>query len=271
MSAFVTLLVGDLRATATRRWYGLITLAGVLAAIVATVAAAGGSAAAEADAMRSHAASVLLLAGLVLALTLGATAFWGVIHSGHLGLQAAAGAPRAAIATARTTSRVLLLALAMTVWTVVLLVGGATIGRGLDGPLVVHALAVFLTLCITLLATAATSTVLGPAVAATVGLMVNITAQATVNLAAAADLGRLGTANRLAQVSYNVLPHAISSPMIAEMQNRDAAGPAAPRFEINELPVPIPASSLGSVLWTVAWCAVLAWVCFVGIRRRNLS
>ena len=118
---------------------------------------------------------------------------------------------------------------------------------------------------------AAASTVLGPAVAATIGLMVHITAQATVNLDAAADLGRLGVANRLAHVAFNILPRSITSPMIAEMQNRDAGGPAAPQFEINSVPVPIQASSTGSVLWSLAWCGLLVWLCFVGLRRRTLN
>ena len=68
-----------------------------------------------------------------------------------------------------------------------------------------------------------------------------------------------------------MLPHAIVSPMIAEMQNNDVGGPAAPQFEIDNVPVPTFASSLGSVLWTCAWCLFLVWMCFIGLRRRNLS
>lgn len=271
MNAFVTLLRGDLRATLRRSWYPALVAAGLVGVAIATVAAAGDSGAARVDTLRSGGASVLLLGGLVLALTLGATAFWGAIQSGHLGVQVAAGAPRAALALARATARLLLLAAAVIVWTIALLVAAATLGHGFDGDLLLHGGAVFETLAFTLLATAAASTVLGPAVAAVLGLMAHITAQATVNLAAAADVGRLGVANRLAHVAYNILPRSVTSPMIAEMQNRGAGGPAAPQFEINELPVPIGGAGLGTVLWTLAWCGIMLWLCFVGLRRRNLS
>ncbi len=271
MNAFLVLLRSDVRATLRRTWYPAIVGAGVVGVALVAVGAIGDHGSARVDALRSGGASVLLLGGLVLALTLGATAFWGAIQGGHLGLQVGAGAPRAAIALARASARLLVLAAAVLVWTAALMVATVALGHGFDGDLAIHGATVFETLAFTLLASAAASTVLGPAVAAVVGLMAHITAQATVNLAAAADVGQLGVANRLAHVAYNVLPRAVTSPMIAEMQNRGAGGPAAPQFKINELPVPVGAAGIGTVLWTLAWCGIVLWLCFVGLRRRNLN
>ncbi len=271
MSTFLLLLRRDALRESRRRWLLGAVVAGVVASVIVVIAGTGTIAADQVDGFRSGGASVLLLGGLVVALGLGATAFWRDIQSGSLGLAAAAGAPRAVIATSRVVSRLVLLGVCLALWTLVLVTGQAIAGHGMDASFIVHALAQFETLAVTLLTTAAASTVLGPWVAAIIGLMVHITAQATVNLSAAADLARLGTANRLAHVAYNILPHSIVSPMIAQMQNRDAGGPAAPQFEINNVPVPIHASSVGSVVWTLAWCAFIGWLSFVGLRRRNLN
>lgn len=271
MRTFLQLMRADLRREITRRWFVVVLGAGVVGAVLAGAAAATQDGRARTDDFHAASASVLLLGGLVVALGLGITSFWRDIQSGHLGLVAAAGAPRAVVAVARVLSRVRLLGVALALWTAVLLAMGALIGRGFDGPLLVHALSQFETLALTLLAAAAASTVLGPWVAAIIGLMAHITTQATVNLGAAADAGRLGSANRLMRVSYNILPHSIVSPLSADMQNRNVGGPAVPQFEINNVPVPIQASSVGSVLWTLAWCGFLVWLCFVGLRRRNLN
>lgn len=260
-----------MRREVRRRWYLGLIGAGVVGALIVVAAAAGASAADRPDTLRAGGASVILLGGLVTAIGLGARAYWGDIQNGALGAAAAAGAPRATIATSRALSRVSLLGVALVVWTAVLVVGGAIVGHGVDGTFIVHGLAQYETLTFTALAAGATSTVLGPWVAGTVGLMTHITAQATVNLAAAADAGQLGTASRLAHVAYNVLPHAIVSPMVSRLQNRDAGGPAAPQFQINNIPIPSHPSSLGSVLWTLAWCGIAVWLCFVGLRRRNLN
>ena len=269
MSAFWLLARVDIQREVRRRWFLGVVVAGIVASVMVVIGAT--TASNIDDTFRSGGASVLLLGGLVVALGLGATAFWRDIQSGSLGLAAAAGAPRGVLSSSRVVSRLAMLAGVLAVWTFTLVVGGLVSGLGLHGPFITHALAEYVTLALTLLATAAASTVLGPWVAAIIGLMMHITAQATVNLSAAADVGRLGSANRLAHVAYNMLPHTIVSPMIAEMQNRDAGGPAAPQFEINNVPVPIHPSTMGSVLWTIAWCAFLAWLCFVGIRRRNLN
>jgi hypothetical protein len=98
-----------------------------------------------------------------------------------------------------------------------------------------------------------------------------ISAQAAVNLKAAADQDLIGTAGGLVNALYYVVPRAIVSPMIADLQARDVGGPAAPSLEINDNPVLVPASGWGSVLWTLAWCALLAIACVGGLRRRPLA
>jgi ABC-type transport system involved in multi-copper enzyme maturation permease subunit len=254
-----------------RNWYLGVLAAGVLGAVTVAVVAAGHDGAVRDDSFRSGSASLLLVGGLTLALALGATTISRGAESGHLGLLVASGAPRAEVALVRILARLAALALAFAVWLAALEIAGAAIGRGADGPLVVHAAATGATDAIVLLAAAATSTVLGPTVAAIVGLMVHVTAQAVVNLEAAADQGRLGAWSRLANVAYNLLPRAVLSPMIVDLQNRGQGGPAAPQFEINQIVVPLTAAGIATVLWTVFWCALLAFLCVNGTRRRTLS
>ena len=102
------------------------------------------------------------------------------------------------------------------------------------------------------------------------GLVVFIAAQAAVNLKAAADQDLIGTADAAVSAVYYVVPRAIVSPMISELQGRDVGGPAAPSLEINDNLVLVPASGWGSVVWTLAWCALLAIACVAGLRRRPL-
>jgi hypothetical protein len=265
-------LVGfESAAIARRAWYLGVVAAGVLAAVLVAAVAAGHDGRVRDDSFRSGSASLLLVGGLTLALTLGATAISRGAESGHLGLLVGSGAARAEVALGRVIARLAALAVGIAVWLVALEIAGAAIGRGGDGPLAVHAAATGATDAIVLLAAAATSTVLGPAVAAIVGLMVHVTAQAVVNLQAAADQGRLGAWSRLANVTYNLLPRAVLSPMIVELQNRGQGGPAAPQFEINQLVIPLSAAGIGTVLWTIFWCALLAFLCVNGMRRRTLS
>ncbi len=272
MIARLARFVGFESAALTRRsWYLGVVAAGALAAVLVAVVAAGHDGRVRDDSFRSGSASLLLIGGLTLAVALGATAISRGAESGHLGLLVGSGAPRAEVALGRVIARLVALALALAVWLVALEVAGAAIGRGADGPLAVHVAATGATNAIVLLAAAATSTVLGPTVAAIVGLMAHVTAQAVVNLQAAADQGRLGAWSRLANVAYNLLPRAVLSPMIVELQNRGQGGPAAPQFEINQIVIPLSAAGLGTVLWTIFWCALLAFLCVNGMRRRTLS
>ncbi len=253
-----------------RRWLWAVVLAGVVAVAIASASIASEAAQAQSDDFRAVAASLLLVGGLTLALSLGATTIWSGGITGGLGLLVGSGARRTEVTLARVGARLITLLLALGVWCATLQLASLALGRGWDGPLAVHVAAAGETHAVVMLATAAVSTVMGPAVSAIVGLIVHVTAQAAVNLEAAADLGRLGSANRLAHVLYNSAPRSVSSPMIVELQNRGAGGPAAPQFEINGLPIPLPAAGVGTVLFTLFWCALFTLLCVAGMRRRTL-
>lgn len=271
MSNILLIARSDLAVVIRRWWYSGLVAIGLLGMVIATIGAWGEEGRPQADAFRADAASVFLLAGLSLGLTLGAGAFWSAIQSGHLGLLAAAGARRIEIALGRLLSRTAALLAGFAVWIAGSQIASLALDRGLDGPLTVHGLAMTVTVLFAMLAAAAVSTVMGPAVAAFVGLSSYIVIQAVVNLEAAADLGRLGSATEAVHIAYGILPRAILSPMIADMHNRGHGGPAAPQLEIDEIPVPVFASGWGSVLWTFLWCAVMVWLCTLGTRRRTFN
>jgi hypothetical protein len=108
-------------------------------------------------------------------------------------------------------------------------------------------------------------------VSAVLALTLQVAAQSFTNLKAAADLNLVGSiADPLVNASYRVLPHTVLSPMIVDLQTRDLATLAAPQFRINQALVVVPASGVGTVLWTLGWCALLAWLTVVGTRRRTL-
>jgi hypothetical protein len=142
---------------------------------------------------------------------------------------------------------------------------------GLDGPLAVHTLAVLLGLLVAMLAAAAASSIVGPVAAGIFGGAIYVVAQAAVNLKAAADQGLIGTADVGVRILYYVAPRTVTSPMIAELQLRNEAGPAAPRVEINENTVIVPAAGWDTVVWTIAWCVLLGLLCAAGMRRRPLN
>jgi hypothetical protein len=255
---------------ARRPWLQGVAGAGLLAAAVVAAAAGADTGLDREDALRSGAASLLLLGGLVAAVPLGAGALNVDAASGHLGLLVGSGASRAEIAAAALAARIAALAAIAVAWGLALQVGSLALGLGLDGPLAVHTLAVAVGLLLALVAGAAASSVVGPIAAGAFGLAVLVAAQAAVNLKAAADQGLIGTADTAVSALYYVAPRAIVSPMISELQGRDAGGPAAPSLEINDNTVLVPASGWGSVAWTLAWCAVLALACAAGLRRRPL-
>ncbi|HEX2508014.1 MAG TPA: hypothetical protein VHK23_06805 [Miltoncostaeaceae bacterium] len=245
--------------------------AGLLAAAAVAAAAAAESGLDREDQFRSGAASLLLLGGLVAAVPLGAGALNRDAAGGHLGLLVGSGASRREVAAAVLLARVAALIAIVAAWAVALQIGSLALGLGLDGPLAVHSLAVFVSLLLTMLAAGAASSVVGPVPAGAFAVAVFISAQAAVNLKAAADQDLIGTAGGLVNALYYVVPRAIVSPMIADLQARDVGGPAAPSLEINDNPVLVPASGWGSVLWTLAWCALLAIACVGGLRRRPLA
>ena len=241
-----------------------------MAVVVIAAAAAADSGLEREDALRSDGAALLLLGGLVAAVGLGAGALNRDAAAGHLGLLVGSGASRREVAAAALLARVVALAAIVAAWGVALQVGSLALGLGLDGPLAVHTLAASVGLLLTLLAAGAASSVVGPVAAGAFGLVVFIAAQAAVNLKAAADQDLIGTADAAVSAVYYVVPRAIVSPMISELQGRDVGGPAAPSLEINDNLVLVPASGWGSVVWTLAWCALLAIACVAGLRRRPL-
>lgn len=260
----------ELSGLVRRAWLWAVIAAGVVAIAIAAIAVRGQDGLAQADDFRASAASVLLVGGLTLALCLGATTIFSGGISGGLGVLVGSGATRTEVTVTRIVARLAALGIGLGVWCLALQIGSLALGLGWDGPLAVHVAASGENHAAVLLATAAVSTVLGPFVAGLCGVIVHVTAQAVSNLEAAADLGRLGSSNRLAHVLYNLLPRSVSSPMIVELQNRGAGGPAAPQFEINNIAIPLQSAGIGTVLWTLFWCALFALLCLRGMRRRTL-
>jgi hypothetical protein len=267
------LAVGSLglRRLARRRWVLVALAAGLALAVVCALVAIGSDGPAREDEFRRAAAALLLLGGLAFAVALGSGALNLDSENGHLGMLHGAGASRAQLAGGAVGARVAVLALALVGWGAVLQLGSLGLGLGLDGPLAVHTLAVGEGLLLTLIACAAASSVVGPLASGAFGIALYVTAQAAVNLKAAADQSLIGTADAGVDLLYAVAPRAITSPMLAELQLRDAAGAAAPRVEINDNTVIIPASEWDSVLWTLFWCALLAFACVAGLRKRPLA
>jgi hypothetical protein len=254
-----------------RRWVLVALAAGVAIAVVCAIVAIGSDGQAREDEFRRAGAALLLLGGLAFAIALGSAALNTDAENGHFGMLHGAGASRPQIAAGAVGARVAVLALGLLAWGVVLQIGSAALGLGLDGPLAVHTLAVAEGLLLTLLACSAASSVVGPLAAGAFGVALYVTAQAAVNLKAAADQALIGTADAGVNLLYHVAPRTITSPMLAELQLRDAAGAAAPRVEINDNTVIIPASGWDSVVWTLAWCVLLALACAAGLRRRPLG
>jgi hypothetical protein len=254
-----------------RRWVLAALAAGVALAVVCALVAIGSHGLAREDEFRRAAAALLLLGGLAFAIAIGSAALNRDADDGNLGLMLGAGASRQQVVAGAVGARVAILALALVAGGVVLQIGSASLGLGLDGPLAVHTLAVGEGLLLTLLACAAASSVVGPLAAGAFGVALYVTAQAAVNLKAAADQALIGTADAGVNLLYYVAPRAITSPMLAELQLRDAAGAAAPRVEINGNTVIIPQSGWDSVLWTLFWCALLVLACVAGFRRRPVS
>ena len=271
MTALLALVALEARRVGRRRWVQVGVAAGIALALVAVAVAATHEGLAREDALRRGAASLLLLGGLALAIALGSAALNTDSASGHFGLLLGAGASRTQLVAASVGARLALLLAALAAWALLLQLGSLVLGMGPDGPLAVHSLAVAEGLALALLACAAGSAVVGPAAAGVFGAGVYVLAQAAVNLKTAADQGLIGTADAGVRILYYVAPRTVTSPMIADMQLRDVAGPAAPRVEINSNPVFVPAAGWDTVAWTLAWCVLLGILCATGLRRRPIS
>lgn len=270
--AAAALMIGiDLRILARRRWVGAVTLAGLVYLAIVGIVAAGQSGLTRADTLQSNSASLLLLGGLVAAVGLGAGAFSRDASSGYLGLLVGSGATPSRIGAVRLLTRLGALIGILAIWGIGMQVASVALGRGPDGPLAVHTLAWVVNCALVLCASAALASVIGPVAAGVFGLMVFVCAQAVVNLKADLDQGAISRGSQTFVDSvYSVLPRAIISPMLADLQRRGQAGPAAPDININGLAVVVPASRLVDLLWTLLWILIFAALATYGVRRRQL-
>ncbi|MCC6831374.1 MAG: hypothetical protein IT200_08505 [Thermoleophilia bacterium] len=261
----------DLRILARVRWVRAVLLAGVAIAAIVAARASSEDGIDRLDALRSGGASLLLLGGLAVAVCLGAGAFARDASRGYLGLLVGSGATPSAVGSARVAARLIALAAIIAAWTAALLAGSAAIGEGGDGPLVVHALAVLGNLALVLCASAAMASVIGPVAAGVFGLMVYVSAQASVNLKAALDAGAVNRDSHvIIDPVYALFPRALVSPMIHGMQQRGVAGPSAPEVDVNGLEVVVPTSGWPSVVWTVFWTGIFLALAAYGVRRRQM-
>ena len=271
MSRILALVRLELLRLSRRLWIQVGVVAGLALALVAVVVAATHDDGLREDSLRRGGAALLLLGGLALAIALGSAALNLDARTGHFGSLIGSGASRPEIVAGAVGSRLIVLAGAGLAWGAMLQAGSLALGLGLDGPLAVHTLAVGEGLVLAMLAASAASSVVAPPAAGIFGASMYIVAQAAVNLRAAADQGLIGTADAGVRAVYYIVPRTITSPMIAEMQLRNVAGAAAPRVEINQNTVSVPASGWDSVAWTLAWCILLALLCATGLRKQPFN
>lgn len=262
----------EFRALVRRRWF-IVTLAVGLALIITgTIFAVGNDGILRSDALRSWTLAVEVIGGLVIGASLGSSAANRDADGGWVGMQVATGAGRSPVMLGRITGRALALVAAFLSWMVAAGLCSLIIGNGPDGPLAVTGLAGIENMLVVLTVAALCSVALGPVASGITAGVVYVFVQALVNLSTAADAGVIGTAwSGLVRTLYFVFPRGIVSPMVAELQARDVAGVAAPRVEVNGNIVFILGSSWGSVIWTLAWCVLLAVAAAGAIRRRALS
>lgn len=270
MRGLGAMIDASLRRLARRRWLSAAVATGALVVAVVAGLAAGGATATERDDLRAGVAGLLVLGGLIVALGLGAAALNRDAERGYLGLLAATGVGRPRVVLESLAGRLVALAAVLAVWAVAAQIASLALGLGLDGPLLVHTFAMVELLALGLLAAAAASAVVGQVASFITGAAVAVIAQAVVNLKAAADDGVIGTAEGPIRAFYAVLPRAITSPMISDLQARDVAGVAAPQIDINGNIVIVPPSGLASVLVTLVWLGIFALLAVAGFRRRTL-
>lgn len=270
-SAAALMMGIDLRILARRRWILGATLAGLVYLVIVGIVAAGQSGLQRADTLQSNSASLLLIGGLVVAVGLGGGAFSRDASSGYLGLLVGSGATPSRVGAVRILTRLAAMIGILAIWGVCMQLASLALGRGLDGPLAVHTLVWMINCALVLCASAALASVIGPVAAGVFGLMVFVCAQAVVNLKADLDQGAISRgAQSFVDSVYSILPRAIVSPMLADLQRRGQAGPAAPDININGLTVIVPASRLVDILWTLLWILIFAGLATFGVRRRQL-
>lgn len=271
MNGVMTVAAVQLHRLVRRQWIAVALLGGVLIAAAIAAVATGDEGLAREDQLRQGAATLLLLGGLAVAMLLGGAALNRDSDSGHIGLLMGAGASRAAVVAGTLVARTVVLAVIVVVWGAALQVGSAAIGLGFDGELAAHTALVGVALLMTLSAAGAASSVVGVAASALFGAVVYLTAQAMVNLKAAADQDIIGTAREGIAGAYFITPHVPTSQMIADLQMRDAAGPAIPRLDINGNEVLLQASGWQTVVTAIVWVAILGGLAYMGMRRRPIA
>jgi len=270
-SAAALMMGIDLRILARRRWVLGLTVAGLVYVTIVGIVAAGQSGVTRADTLQSNSASLLLIGGLIAAVGLGGGAFSRDASSGYLGLLVGSGATPSRIGGVRILTRLAAFVGVIAIWGVAMQLASVALGRGLDGPLAVHALTWVVNGALVLCASAALASVIGPVAAGVFGLMVFVSAQAVVNLKADLDQGAISRGSQsFVDSVYSILPRSIVSPMLADLQRRGQAGPAAPDININGLAVVVPASHLLDLLWTLLWIVIFAGLATYGVRRRQL-
>lgn len=272
MSAVTAITRTEARGISRRRWFLALLLVGVGVIVAGAVLAAGRDGLVALDTMRSWTAAVYLVGGLAVAATLGASAVNRDADGGWVGLQVATGTPRATVLLSRVAGRLVMLVATFAIWMVVAAICSAAIGQGGDGPLFVHGLAMLENMVLVLVVAALCSVALGPVASGVVAAFFYVSCLSLVNLMAASNAEVIGTAwTGLITTLYLIFPRAITSPMLSEMQARGAAGVAGAQLEINGNVVLVPAASWLTVLWTLAWCGVIAWAAAASFRRRALS
>lgn len=272
MSATAIITRIEARGISRRRWALAVFAIGAAVIIAGAIVAGGRDGLAAVDTMRSWTAGVYLIAGLVMASSLGASAVNRDADGGWVGMQVATGTPRFTVALARVAGRLVVLVATFAVWMAIAAACSVAIGQGGDWALFVHGLAMLENMVLVLTTAALCSVALGPVASAVVAVFFYVSCISLVNLMAAVNDNVIGTAwTGLITTLYLIFPRAITSPMLSEMQGRGAAGVAGAQLEINTNIVIVPAASWLTVLWTLAWCAVMAIAAAAAFRRRAIS
>lgn len=271
MTAAARLTALQLRRLARRRWPWVALAAGAGVIALAVALALGESGGDRLEELRQGATTLLLLGGLAVALGLGAGSLNVDSDTGHFGMLVGAGAGRGSLVASALLARLVGLAVVLALWGATLQGGALVIGAGLDGELAVHTAVVATGLALTLAAAAAASSVVGRAAAIVFGAAVYLTAQALMNLKAAVDRDFIGTGDEAINAVHAIGPRIPTSPMLADLQERGAAGPAIPRVDINGNEVALPASGWPTIAWTLVWVVALGLVAYAGMRRRPLA
>jgi hypothetical protein len=272
MNAAVIIGRVEARGISRRRWALAVLVIGAAVIIAGAIVAGGRDGVAALDTMRSWSAGVYLIAGLVMASALGASTVNRDADGGWVGLQVATGTPRVTVVLGRIAGRLMVLVATFAIWLAVAAICSAAIGQGGDWALFVHGLAMLENMILVLTTAALCSVALGPVASAVVAVFFYVSCISLVNLMAATNENVIGTAwSGLITTLYLIFPRSITSPMLSEMQGRGAAGVAGAQLEINTNIVIVPAASWLTVLWTLAWCAVMAIAAALSFRRRAVS